>query len=142
MTEIPVSDRKTSPAVDDPFAFARMAAVADAVTADPILALIAKEEKLRDACDALSDKAILLRRSASPELRDNEQFLAEIDALYERADALGEEANKIFDQIIETRPITIGGAAEKFKLLFCDPPEHYDAMLADLRALAAQGGAA
>lgn len=97
---------------------------ADGVAAaDPILALIAKEDAIRTAGVRLQEAAFVLG------LKDAS------------GDAIVDQADELFDQIVATRPTTVAGAAAKFEILFADPSEHYDAMLADLRALAAKGGA-
>lgn len=113
-----------------PFAFARMTSAAD--NADPILGLIA------DA-NYWCTEGVKAREMVEKKLR-----AAGVKNFGDAADqdpavvATEGRASALFEQIMETRPTTIAGAAAKFEFLFEDPSERYQEMLADLRALAAK----
>jgi hypothetical protein len=92
-------------------------AVAPVEVVDPVIALIAEEERIRCAAIKLDDAADTLRwalpEARQRELKDMEEksFPGEMGRLYRQSEQLYEEANKLLDRIRETKPIiTFAGA--------------------------------
>jgi hypothetical protein len=108
---------------------------------DPVIALIAEEERIRCAAIDLSDAADLLfyalpqakRRELDMEGR---RLFGEMGDLYRRSEPLYEEANQLLDRIRETKPVTLAGA---IAMLESDGEESLDLALEFLRDLQAQG---
>jgi hypothetical protein len=83
---------------------------------DPVIALIAEEERIRRAAIDLSDAADLLfyalpedERRALERMEDR-RLSGEMGDLYRQSEPLYEEANQLIDRIRETKPVTLAGA--------------------------------
>jgi hypothetical protein len=82
--------------------------------ADPVVALIAEEERLRCAAfdlEAAADALFFaLPYAERMRLKRTGQLPGKIGELYRRSEPLYEEANQLLDRIRQTRPITLAGA--------------------------------
>jgi hypothetical protein len=85
-------------------------------TEDPVIALIAEEERIRDAALDLSDAAeTLLFAVPAAERRELAKMEGrlrpgEIGGLERQAETLYREANQLLDRIRKTKPVTLAGA--------------------------------
>jgi hypothetical protein len=115
-------------------------------TEDPVIALIAEEERIRDAALDLSDASDTLF-FALPEAERRELVKIEVRRLQpgemgelEQAELLYGEANRLLESIRKTKPVTVAGAIALLECMEYDD-ETVDLVVEFLRELQASVGA-